>query len=537
MKILFVEDNNDFAEALVLNLSKSHFEITTVETVSEAIKHFENNHYDIIITDIHLKPSMEANQNSGMDLIYYLRVRKKSGIPIVVTTGLELIEESSILDSGADIFFHKEKLQDEDFATILEYLMAFKNIDYKSIFRSVPGLYLILSPALNIIEVSESYLRATMTRRQEIMGRNIFKIFPDSPNDSQATGVHNLRESLNRVLSNLLADTMAVQKYDIQKPESEGGGFEERYWSPINSPVLDEEGKIKYIIHRVEDVTPYVHSKMHNDEQTKMTTKLKEKIQQMEMDVFERAQELQVANNRLRKSNQELDKTTMQLKGVNAELEAFSYSVSHDLRAPLRAIHGFTQALYDDYRQQIDEVGAQYIERILSGAQRMRNLIDDLIRLADFTQAELQYSMVNLSTLFEEVVLEMASQEPQRKYKIHVVPDLQVKCDLGLVKIVFTNLISNSWKFAKHREEVIIEFGTTKKFDETVYFIKDNGSGFDMKYANNLFGAFQRFHPYKDFPGNGIGLATVRRVMSRHGGKVWAESEVDKGTTIFFTFS
>lgn len=535
MKILFVEDNNDFAEALMMTLPKSQFEVTAVDTVSAAIKLFENNEYDVVITDIHLKPTAEATHNSGMDLIYFIRKRKKSRVPIVVTTGLELIEEESILESGADIFFHKEKLQEEDFSAILEYLTAFKNIDYKAIFRSIPGLYLILSPQLNIIEVSKSYLKATMTRRQEIMGRNIFIIFPDNPDDVTATGVNNLRESLNRVLSKLSSDTMAVQKYDIQRPESEGGGFEERYWSPINSPVLDESGNIQYIIHRVEDVTTYVQSKVHSEEQSKTASKLKEKIQQMEMDVFERAQELQVTNNRLRKSNQELDKTTMQLKTVNAELEAFSYSVSHDLRSPLRAIHGFTQALYDDYRQQVDEVGVQYIERILSGAQRMRNLIDDLIRLADFTQFELQYSMVNLSAVFEETLHELASQEPLRKYKSIVAPDLQAKCDLGLIKIVFANLLSNSWKFSKYREEMIVEFGTTRRFDEMVYFIKDNGSGFDMKYANNLFGAFQRFHPYKDFPGNGIGLATVRRVISRHGGKVWAESEVDKGTTIFFT--
>lgn len=535
MKILFVEDNALFAEALLATVAKAKFSFTTVSSISDAKKAFDSDNYDIVITDIHLKPTPEDSHSSGMDLIHYIRQRKKSSVPIVVTTGLELIEEQDILESGADIFFHKEKLQQEEFLTIIDYLTSCRDIDHKAIFRCIPGLYLILSPTFNIIEVSESYLHATMTRRQEIMGRNIFKIFPDNPNDPQATGVQNLRASLNRVIEKLAPDTMAVQKYDIARPESEGGGFEERFWSPVNSPVLDGEGKLKYIIHRVEDVTTFVYSKRKQEEQTKIAEGLKQKVEQMEMDVYERAQELQKGNSKLRALNQELGKTTEQLKDVNQELEAFSYSVSHDLRSPLRAIHGFAQALKDEYSHSVDQEGKKYIDRIQAGTEKMGVLIDDLIRLAHFSKTAVQFVKLNMSSLAEEVFSEIRAHEPERKFKINIKENMIVMGDAGLIRALLWNLLGNAWKFSKMRDEACITFNFQETKGKKIYYIEDNGSGFEMKYAKNLFSPFQRFHSSKDFPGNGIGLATVRRIASRHGGKVCAESEVDKGTRVYFT--
>src|SRR5437870_3277872 len=176
--------------------------------------------------------------------------------------------------------------------------------DFRALFESAPGLYLVLTPDFSIVAVSDAYLRATMTKREEILGREIFDVFPDNPEDPTATGVRNLRASLCRVLRNRAPDAMAVQKYDIRRPESDGGGFEERYWSPLNSPVFGEHDEITAIIHRVEDVTEFVHLKQVGSEQHKLTEELRIRAEQMEAEVFLRAQEIQEANRQLRSANE-----------------------------------------------------------------------------------------------------------------------------------------------------------------------------------------------------------------------------------------
>ncbi|HEV3374487.1 MAG TPA: PAS domain-containing protein [Candidatus Acidoferrum sp.] len=178
--------------------------------------------------------------------------------------------------------------------------------DFQALFQSAPDLYLVLTPDFNIVAVSEAYLRATMTKREEILGRGIFDVFPDNPDDPSATGVSNLRTSLQRVLQDKTPNTMAVQKYDIRKPESEGGGFEERYWSPVNSPVLGPDKEVSYIVHRVEDVTEFVRLKQKGIEQQKLTEELRTHAGQMEAEVYLRAGEVQEANRRLKAVNQEL---------------------------------------------------------------------------------------------------------------------------------------------------------------------------------------------------------------------------------------
>jgi hypothetical protein len=172
--------------------------------------------------------------------------------------------------------------------------------DFQALFESAPGLYLVLTPALTIVAVSEAYLKATMTRREKILGRNLFDVFPDNPNDPTSSGVSNLSASLKRVLENRAPDAMAVQKYDIRQPESEGGGFEERYWSPVNSPVLGAKGEVAYIIHRVEDVTEFIRLKQAGSEQGRITETLRTRAGEMEAEIFRRAQQIQEVNNQLR---------------------------------------------------------------------------------------------------------------------------------------------------------------------------------------------------------------------------------------------
>lgn len=198
-------------------------------------------------------------------------------------------------------------------------------VDFQALFESAPDLFLVLKPDLTIVAVSNAYLKATMTTRDSIIGKGLFDIFPDNPNDPAATGTNNLRASLNRVIQNLVPDTMAVQKYDIRKTEAEGGGFEERFWSPINSPVLGPNGKLAYIIHRVEDVTEFVRSKNKGQEQAKLTEELRDRLGKTETEVFQRAQEIQAANSLLRKGNEELAAKEIALRESH---ENFSNAIS-----------------------------------------------------------------------------------------------------------------------------------------------------------------------------------------------------------------
>ncbi|MCX6058809.1 MAG: transporter substrate-binding domain-containing protein [Chloroflexi bacterium] len=228
---------------------------------------------------------------------------------------------------------------------------------------------------------------------------------------------------------------------------------------------------------------------------------------------------------------------TAQLKNANKELETFSYSVSHDLRAPLRGIDGWSQALLEDYHDQLDEQGQQYIERVRSEAQRMGHLIDDMLQLSQMARAVMIKKRVDLSALAQTIVERLKMDEPQRQVDFKIQAGLSAKGDSHLLEVVLVNLLGNAFKFTSKQPEAHIEFGRTESKGQCVFFIRDNGAGFDMAYSKKLFGAFQRMHKSSEFPGTGIGLATVQRIILRHDGRVWAEAEaeVGRGATFYFT--
>jgi len=227
--------------------------------------------------------------------------------------------------------------------------------------------------------------------------------------------------------------------------------------------------------------------------------------------------------------------TKTQLEASNHELEAFAYSVSHDLRAPLRAIDGFSKALLEDYGDRVDEEGKDYFDRIRRNVQRMGLLIDDLLRLSRVSRSEMQYTTVNLSALVQEQINDLQAAEPERVVQFTVAPGAIVAADLTLMRVVICNLLENAWKFTSHHSCACIEFGIIETEAELIYFIRDDGAGFDMSYVSKLFGVFQRLHGIDQFPGTGIGLATVQRAVHRHGGRVWAEAAIEQGATIYFT--
>ena len=695
--------------------------------------------------------------------------------------------------------------------------------DFQVLFESAPGLYLVLTPALTIVAVSDAYLKATMTKREEILGRGLFEVFPDNPDDPAATGVRNLRASLDRVLTHRVPDTMAVQKYDIRRPESEGGGFEERYRSPVNSPVLGADGKIAYIIHRVEDVTEFIRLKQEESEQRRITERLQtraaemeaeifrrtQQVQiterlrtraaEMEAEIFRRAQQIQEVNNQLQKEldarkqaeqalreseerfravaesatdaivaadksghityfnqgaerifgyaardvisrpltllmpqrfhdahrqglarflttgearvvgrtvelvgqrkdgtefplelslaswkargdtfftgilrditerkraeellraseerfhlmvkhvedyaifmldaegrvatwnagaerikgyradeiigrhfacfytpddvragkperllqeavsqgrcedegwrvrkdgsafwanavitalrdphgtllgftkvtrditertrlEQEIQQHSVALEAANKELDAFSYSVAHDLRAPLRAIDGFSRVLLEEHAPTLPPEAQHYLNAVRRNSQRMGLLIDDLLAFSRLSRQPLNKQLVRPADLVRQCVDELRAEQQGRRVEIAIGDLPACQADPALLKHVWMNLMSNALKYTRKQEVAVIEVGSREQAGACVYFVKDNGVGIDMQYADKLFGVFQRLHRPEDYEGTGVGLAIVQRVIHRHGGRVWAEAAVNQGATFYFTF-
>lgn len=237
--------------------------------------------------------------------------------------------------------------------------------------------------------------------------------------------------------------------------------------------------------------------------------------------------------------NAELEKRvrerTAQLEYTNSELEAFCYSVSHDLRAPLRAIDGFSQALTEDFPKDVPEDAQRYLSRIRSSTQRMGQLIEDLLNLSRVSRVDLERRDVDVSELARQVMNDMQHREPERKVEVLIWDGMRADADPRLLRAALENLIGNAWKFTSKAEAPRIEVGSVRDAERVTFFVRDNGAGFDMAYANKLFGAFQRLHSATEYSGTGIGLATVQRIVHRHGGRVWADAQPGKGAAFFFT--
>ena len=243
------------------------------------------------------------------------------------------------------------------------------------------------------------------------------------------------------------------------------------------------------------------------------------------------------AEDEMQSHRKELAEKNAQLLVVNQEMESFSYSVSHDLRTPLRTIDGFSHALLEDCAAQLNEEGKGYLNRIRSATQRMGALIDDLLSLSRLSRAPMRVQTFDLSALVNTVAAEIRRAQPDRRVELQVAEGLKVNGDCGLLRIALENLLGNAWKFTSKKPSAHVEFGQTEANGKSAFFLRDDGAGFDPAYAARLFGAFQRLHGMAEFEGTGVGLATVRRIIQRHNGRIWAESAVDQGATFFFTLN
>ncbi len=500
--------------------------------------------------------------------------------------------------------------------------------DFGVLFAAVPEAILVLDPTLRIVAATDAYLRATVTTRSELVGRYLFDAFPDNPGDPDADGASTLRNSLERVLVTRVADTMALQHYDIRGAD---GSFLTRYWRPRNTPVLSPQGEVTFILHRVLDVTDLV-SNPASDEGGERSQNLAVGLLALsrERDVFERFFEMSMdmmclanrdgyftrvnrafeslgyahddlvarpyidfvhpddraatraSSERLargdsvgqfhnrylcrdgsyrwlswnatvdacgtvfavardvteaRRADEVLLTARKELEYANGELEAFSFSVAHDLRAPLRSIDGFSQALEDDFASQLDGQGKRYLTFIRRSAVRMGQLIDALLGLARVSRTSLVRESVDLSALASAAIARLWRSYPERRVDVVIEEGIVGAGDKRLLDIVVDNLLGNAWKFTCRRDPAQIAFGEATTARGQAYFVRDNGAGFDMAHGSRLFDVFQRLHPESEFEGSGVGLATVRRIIERHGGDVWAESECDVGSTFYFTLS
>ena len=318
--------------------------------------------------------------------------------------------------------------------------------------------------------------------------------------------------------------------------------------SSTQIPLHDDQGKIVGLVGISRDITErkqneedLVSSQRAALNMMEDAVEARSQLEQVNIGLQSEVKERKKAERQVRKLNVELEQRvkdrTAQLANANRELESFSYSVSHDLRAPLRAMTGFSEALLEEYTPLLDARGKDYLHRVSESAKRMGQLVDDLLKLSRFTRGEMVKSPVNLSQMAQQVVSEIQLQDPQREVIWVIEPNLRAIADINLIQVVLNNLLNNAWKFTSKQQTPRIEFGCVRKESMLIYFVKDNGVGFDMIHKDKLFGTFSRLHSQDEFEGTGIGLALVQRIIQRHGGSIWAEAHINQGATFYFTLA
>jgi signal transduction histidine kinase len=430
-------------------------------------------------------------------------------------------------------------------------------MDFRALFESAPGLYLVMTPDFRIVAVTDAYLRATMTQRDTVVGRGIFDVFPDNPDDPTATGVVNLRASLSRVVSLRQPDVMAVQKYDIRRPLSDGGGFEERYWSPVNSPVLDDSGQLTYIIHRVEDVTEFVRLKQLQREQQQETIELKSRHHRMEAETFQRAQEIQEVNRQLRALQAELearvDVRTEELQQAREhlrqaqKLEAIGRlagGVAHDFNNLLSVILGYCEILLS---RTAAASGRAELEAIAHAGHRAADLTHQL--LAFSRRQVLEPKIIDVNALVRSIG-EMLGRVLGEDIQLMVRTAARIgriKVDPSQAEQVIMNLAVNA-RDAMPRggkltlETADIELDDTYARDHlgvepghyVMLAVSDTGHGMNKATQARIFEPFFTTKPKGK--GTGLGLSTVFGIVKQSGGNIWVYSEPTVGTTFRIYF-
>lgn len=378
--------------------------------------------------------------------------------------------------------------------------------DYQALFEAAPGLYLVLRKDLTITAVSNAYVEATLTRREDIIGRGIFDVFPDNPDDPAATGARNLRESLERVLKSCKSDSMAVQKYDVQRPD---GSFEERFWSPLNTPVLDANGDIRYIIHKVEEVTEFIRLKQQHRAEREFSAEARDQVSKVEAEIFLRAQEVSEANRKLR----EVDRLRTN----------FFANISHELRTPLTLILGPVARMLGEAEPGSPNLrGLETIER---NAKLLLKQVNDLLDVAKLEagQLDLNYAKSDIAQFARILAanFETLAHDQRVAVTVHAPETLLVEIDEEKLERVLLNLLSNAFKFtpAGGGIDISVEQGG----DEAVIRVADSGPGIPAHARTKVFERFQQLEDAGKTGGTGLGLSIVKEFVTLHGGSVHIE--------------
>ena len=344
---------------------------------------------------------------------------------------------------------------------------------------------------LNIVWVNRAYEEATGLSLEECRGKKCYRVW-------------NLSKPCRGCPVITAIETGENAAFELTPDNQDHWSETQGYWLSESAPVRDEQGAI---IGAIEFAINITGRKRAEAEILKLNEELEQRVKER----------------------------TIELEAANKEIASFAYSISHDFRAPLRTLDGFSAILTEKYNAQLDDQGRHYLDRIRKTAIYMSDLVDAVLALSRITRAEVKEQEVDLSQIAEEIIKDLQGAEPERQVTVAVEPGLSAKGDFSLLKDALENLLGNAWKFSSKEEQATIEVGRANEDGEEIFFVRDNGVGFNMAYADKLFGAFQRLHGVDEFPGTGIGLATVQRIINRHGGRIWATSEVGKGATFYFT--
>jgi DNA-binding response OmpR family regulator len=514
--VLVVDDSATFREELADALRKAGYSVLTASTGEEGLRVAAASRPTAIVVD-GLMPGID-----GATVIRKIRLDAAlRGMPCILLTAAEdSSAELRALDAGADAFVRKE----EDLGLILARLAA---VLRSSGAGRVAGESLLGPKRILAVDDSVTYLHelATMLRAEGYdvvlarSGEEAIEMLGVQPVDCVLLDLlmpgMNGHETCRRIKGSSAARHIPlIMLTAVEEPGAMIDGL-----SSGADDFISKSSEFEVLKARVR---AQLRRKQFEDEHRKVREELLQS-------------ELRAAEERAARRLAEAKATLVEeLERKNKELEAFSYSVSHDLRAPLRSIHGFSQALLEDYQATLDEKGQGYLGRVCAAARRMDELIDDLLLLSRVSAAGLSRSKVNLSVVARSIADELSRKEPERTVTFVIEDELCVDADSRLMRVLLDNLLGNAWKFTSKTAIARIEFGREPQERESVYYIRDNGAGFNMTYAEKLFSPFQRLHSDADFQGTGIGLATVHRIAERHGGRVWAKGEVGRGATLFF---
>ncbi|MGE0546302.1 MAG: response regulator [Kofleriaceae bacterium] len=515
--VLVIDDSTTFREALRDALERAGYAVIVATNGEHGLQLAAARRPSAIIVDSEM-PGID-----GVTVIRKVRLDAAlRGTPCLLLTASEDAgAELRALDAGADVFVHKE----EDVELILARLAA----ALRSAGTQRQGAPSLAGPKrILAVDDSPSYLHelSTMLRGEGYdvvlarSGEEAIEMLAVQPVDCilldlMMPGIDG-RETCRRIkASPVVRDIPVVMLTALEQREAMIAGL-----STGADDFISKSSEFDVLKARV-------HAQLRRKQFEDENRKIREDLLRSELRAAEERAARELAETRA--------DLVGELERKNKELEAFSYSVSHDLRTPLRTIDGFSKALLDENFGSLDERGRNYLQRVRAAAQRMSELIDDMLQLSRVSLAELTRDTVNLTAVARSVADELARSNPDRTVDIEVQPGLSVVGDVRLLRVLLENLIGNAWKFTAKVEAPAIRIGCEERAEGTAYFVQDNGAGFDMAYAEKLFRPFQRLHSDKEFPGTGIGLATVYRIVDRHGGRVWAESAVGRGAKFLFT--